>query len=684
MKWLDWCELLKETSTIEVKNFFEIGAHFFEDAIQTKEYFNLDPKNIYVFEPTPSSFEKGISNEKAKEFNSYNVACSNIEGEVDFIDLESKNFNDSGRNSLIISAFPNSKKIKVNSIRMDKFIKENNLEIDFLKLDVEGAEHLVLEGFGNLEKIKAIQVETNSNKSPFGENDSKIINFLLKNDFEIIKKEIVFDVQYDILAIHKKYLKFKTDLLSIIIPVFNTPLHLLKKCFDSIINQTFQNFEVILVCDYYSEEINCELIKITKQDYRFKLIQNKNREGTFKNRFTGFKNSIGEYLFFIDSDDFFDKDLSLSLLKELKEKSADLINPQGSYFFLNQNKTQKIDSVLDGVFLIKRNVLNKYFLELKNQDTFFINGEDKVFRNLLKDIKIISSSDFQNYYYYVITNPNQNSNSLTKSFFDLSLRVITELHFNVLKDDILDVSKYFFQNSIMNNKEKSLLVNFVNKNLTFDIKTIPKVIHYVWLGDKNLPENYIKTWKEKNPEYLILQWDDSFFKNNDFVQKWIKEKKYSFATDYIRCWILYNFGGIYLDTDVECLKSFDDKLLNQEQIFSYEDNDFIVQSAVMASCFKNKYIKQLLNWFEDENNSYNETEIEIKGMKFKSLMPNIITKVLENEKLNIYPNEYFCANHYTEQGKKKYKPTDNTYCIHHFDGSWLKAGFDLADFGFTS
>ena len=97
---------------------------------------------------------------------------------------------------------------------------------------------------------------------------------------------------------------------------------------------------------------------------------------------------------------------------------------------------------------------------------------------------------------------------------------------------------------------------------------IPKIIHYCWLSNDPIPENlqsYLKTWKEKLPDYEFILWNFNRFEKSS--SKWVAQafdnKKYAFAADYIRLFAVYNFGGFYLDMDIQVLKSFDD-LLNNE------------------------------------------------------------------------------------------------------------------------
>ena len=91
---------------------------------------------------------------------------------------------------------------------------------------------------------------------------------------------------------------------------------------------------------------------------------------------------------------------------------------------------------------------------------------------------------------------------------------------------------------------------------------IPKIIHYCWIGGTPLPEiakKCIESWKKCCPDYEIREWNES---NYDFTQNvYMKEayevKKWGFVPDYARLDIIYRYGGFYLDTDVELLKSLD-------------------------------------------------------------------------------------------------------------------------------
>ena len=96
---------------------------------------------------------------------------------------------------------------------------------------------------------------------------------------------------------------------------------------------------------------------------------------------------------------------------------------------------------------------------------------------------------------------------------------------------------------------------------------IPKIIHYCWFGKNKMPyilQAYINNWKKIIPDYQIIRWDESNFDVNSlsFTKEAYDSKVWAFVSDYVRLYALYNYGGIYLDTDVELLTDFDHLLNN--------------------------------------------------------------------------------------------------------------------------
>ena len=113
---------------------------------------------------------------------------------------------------------------------------------------------------------------------------------------------------------------------------------------------------------------------------------------------------------------------------------------------------------------------------------------------------------------------------------------------------------------------------------------IPKTIHFCWLGGGKYPERVrqcMESWREILPGYEIVRWDERRFDVNSvpWVREAVEQKKYAFAADYIRHYALYHEGGIYLDTDVEVLKPFDD-LLDAEMFAAIETEESVLARNV--------------------------------------------------------------------------------------------------------
>lgn len=198
---------------------------------------------------------------------------------------------------------------------------------------------------------------------------------------------------------------------------------------------------------------------------------------------------------------------------------------------------------------------------------------------------------------------------------------------------------------------------------------IPKIIHFCWLSNDPIPEDlekYMASWKKKLPDYKFVKWDFNRFDKEKSI--WVSEaydnKKYAFAADYIRLYAIYNMGGIYLDMDIEVLKSFND-LLNNEYMFAYESELF---PYIEAGCFgaekKSPFIKYVLDYYE------NRHFIKEDGTFDMIPLPQVMKKVLDerdNIKINFMDWHTF-TNKSFETGIEA--PIARSYAIHHFAGSW--------------
>jgi len=205
---------------------------------------------------------------------------------------------------------------------------------------------------------------------------------------------------------------------------------------------------------------------------------------------------------------------------------------------------------------------------------------------------------------------------------------------------------------------------------------IPKNIHYVWLGGNPLTElgqKCFDSWKKFCPDYEIIRWDESNFnlEQNLYCKQAYEAKKYAFASDYIRLYALVNFGGIYMDTDVEVLKPLDNFL--QHKAFSGFEDKTHIPTGIMGCEKAFSLFKELLEDYENRvfikktgeyNMTTNVTYITNKCLEKGLQLNNTLQEV---DGFVLYPKDYFCPkNHNTKQ----IILTKHSVCIHHFDGSW--------------
>ena len=133
--------------------------------------------------------------------------------------------------------------------------------------------------------------------------------------------------------------------------------------------------------------------------------------------------------------------------------------------------------------------------------------------------------------------------------------------------------------------------------------SIPKVIHYCWFGGTEMPaayKKYMESWKRYCPDYEIKLWNEQNFdfSGNLYARQAYEQKKWAFVSDYARLKIIYEFGGIYLDTDVEILRPLDD-LLELKGFLGFQDNKEIATGLGFGAEKGNPVIKAMLADYAD-------------------------------------------------------------------------------------
>ncbi|SNR76019.1 glycosyltransferase family 32 protein [Lutibacter flavus] len=220
---------------------------------------------------------------------------------------------------------------------------------------------------------------------------------------------------------------------------------------------------------------------------------------------------------------------------------------------------------------------------------------------------------------------------------------------------------------------------------------IPKIIHYTWFSSEVFPKKIkecIESWQRYLPEYEFVLWDLEKIEkiDNFFLKESLSEKKWAFASDYVRLYAVYNYGGIYLDTDVEIYKSFNN-LISQKCFIGRENSYHLVNrevcSFLSSHCFgaekNNFFIKKCLDYYEGRHfvlstnvNLPNELRLDM------TLLPFIQAKIAKSigwdwaynknnhsiyHEVSFYPSTFFDPQHLSSE----------SYCKHLALGSWRES-----------
>lgn len=216
---------------------------------------------------------------------------------------------------------------------------------------------------------------------------------------------------------------------------------------------------------------------------------------------------------------------------------------------------------------------------------------------------------------------------------------------------------------------------------------IPKIIHYIWFGGKPLTplaEQCLASWQEHMPDWVIMRWDESNFDIAVaplYVRQAYDARKFAFVSDYVRLWALEQYGGVYVDTDVKALRSYE-PLLDDTAFIGLEESKAHLPGTCVMGC------EPHCQWVRDMLEVYKGVEF-IKPDGSLDLTTNVqrmgvvMLKELTNEGLTserywkqnqyidkwglrIYTHDYFSPITSTRVMRK----TKNTYSIHYFAESW--------------
>lgn len=224
---------------------------------------------------------------------------------------------------------------------------------------------------------------------------------------------------------------------------------------------------------------------------------------------------------------------------------------------------------------------------------------------------------------------------------------------------------------------------------------IPKIVHYCWFGRTPLPESArkcIASWKKYLPDYEIKEWNEDNFDVNSipYTREAYRLKKYAFVSDYARMWILYKYGGLYFDTDVEIIKPLDDIIARgnfmgceAHEVSQVHANELGLNPGLGLGVAPGLGLyKEVLDWYQTHHfatwdGKFTKTIVDIVSEAFATKkMEKKENGILFSDEIYIYPPEFFCPKNYFT-GELTITP--NTRSIHHYAATWTNQHRSILD-----
>ena len=220
---------------------------------------------------------------------------------------------------------------------------------------------------------------------------------------------------------------------------------------------------------------------------------------------------------------------------------------------------------------------------------------------------------------------------------------------------------------------------------------IPKIIHMCWFGGDPFPKKIrycIDSWKKCLPDYEIMLWDTERFDVDSLA--WTREAneaaKYAFMADYVRFYAIYNYGGIYLDCDVEVIKSFDD-LLDLPYFVGTEAYASSIELSAFGAEKGLPWVKDAMDYYVDRHFIKEDGERDMVPLPF--VMYPLLSRKYEivpiedlsrfdpdPSRICVLPQDWFNAHPWGDENGSKYFITENTRSIHHFANSWSDSSYE--------
>ena len=206
---------------------------------------------------------------------------------------------------------------------------------------------------------------------------------------------------------------------------------------------------------------------------------------------------------------------------------------------------------------------------------------------------------------------------------------------------------------------------------------IPKIIHQIHMGEQPLSNQELKwqqTWKKYNPDWELILWNDERLKTINIInEKYLDScDNYSMKSDILRFDILYQFGGVYVDTDFECLKNLDPFLSEKDFVICKQiperQHGAKICGAFMAANKFNQHIGKLVNGIADRSVSHKDKNAVLRYGPFY-LQDNIPEELVLDSKY-VYPFMWYEAKGISRNHTNLKQAFPESFAVHHWNGSW--------------
>lgn len=216
---------------------------------------------------------------------------------------------------------------------------------------------------------------------------------------------------------------------------------------------------------------------------------------------------------------------------------------------------------------------------------------------------------------------------------------------------------------------------------------IPKIIHYIWFGPNPFPKlvkKSIESWKKYLPDYEFKLWNENTFDINisQFTKQAYENKKWAFVSDYVRIWALKEYGGIYLDTDIEVLKSFSESILAHKAVLGTDDGGYL--TALMMAEPYHPFFQEALAKYDQMQfiNKDGKLQMEVNNTHLQDILKSYGYEVKNDfqelkDGIIVFPDDFF---HVRSLTSGKLNLTNHSFTIHWHTITWVPRRTKIINF----